>query len=205
MRKCIIPALGLLLWSTLACAADGPRLLNRFLEGLNTLQAKFRQTVIGAGHDRAMSSKGTFYLKRPGRFRWTYDEPAGQLVIADGDRVWLYDAELEQVSHQSQEAALRGTPALLLSGSGPVESHFEVVGLGSRNGLEWVELLPRGEESEIVKVLVAFRGEQLDRLEMIDNFGQITRFHFADIRRNPDLDPALFRFRPPPGIDMLER
>jgi outer membrane lipoprotein carrier protein len=205
MHKLLIPALGLLLWTTLASAADGPQRLNRFLEGLNTLQAQFQQTVISAGHDQAIASKGTFYLKRPGRFRWTYDEPEGQLVIADGNRVWLYDAELEQVSHQSQEEALRGTPALLLSGSGPVESHFEVVGLGSRIGLEWVELLPRGENSEIIKVLVAFRGDQLDRLEMIDSFGQISRFHFADIRRNPELDPALFRFEPPPGIDMLER
>ena len=205
MRKLHIPALGLLLWSTLASGADGPQRLNRFLDGLNTLQAEFQQTVISAGHDQAIASKGTLYLKRPGRFRWVYDEPEGQFVIADGDRVWLYDAELKQVSHQSQEDALRGTPALLLSGSGPVESHFEVVGLGSRIGLEWVELLPRGEKSEITKVLVAFRGDQLDRLEMSDSFGQITRFHFSDTRRNPDLDPALFRFRPPPGIDMLER
>ncbi len=205
MRKLHIPALCLLLWGTLASAADGPQRLTRFLEDLNTLQAEFQQTVVSAGHDQAISSKGTFYLKRPGRFRWTYNEPEGQLVIADGGRVWLYDAELEQVSHQSQKQALRGTPALLLSGSGPVESHFEVVGLGSRIGLEWVELLPRGENSEITKVLVAFRGDQLDRLEMIDSFGQITRFHFADIQRNPELDPALFRFEPPPGIDMLER
>ncbi len=205
MRKLHLPVLGLLLWSILVSAADGPQRLDRFLEGLNTLQAKFQQTVVSAGHDQAMSSQGTFYLNRPGRFRWTYDEPEGQFVIADGGRVWLYDAELEQVSHQSQEEALRGTPALLLSDSGPVERHFEVVGLGSRIGLEWLELLPRGENSEITKVLVAFRGDQLDRLEMIDSFGQITRFHFTDIRRNPELDPALFRFQRPPGIDMLER
>ena len=205
MRKLQIFTFGLLLWAAQAPAADGQQRLNRFLEGLDTLQAQFQQTVISAGLDQAMSSKGTFYLKRPGRFRWTYNDPAGQFVIADGERVWLYDAELEQVSHQSQKEALRGTPALLLSGSGPVEEHFEVIELGSRVGLEWLELLPRGEESEIIKVQVAFRGDQLDRLEMIDSFGQITRFRFAGIQRNPVLDPSLFRFDPPPGVDMLER
>ena len=203
MRKIQFSLLALLLWATQASAAGGPQLLNQFLQGLDTLEARFQQTVISAGHDQVLSSAGTFYLQRPGRFRWTYNDPEGQFVIADGSRVWLYDAELQQVSHQPQEDALRGTPALLLSSNGPADEHFEVIDLGSKVGLEWVELLPRSEESEIIKVQVAFRGEQLDRLEMVDSFGQVTRFQFAQLKRNPQLDPALFRFKAPPGTDIL--
>jgi outer membrane lipoprotein carrier protein len=157
------------------------------------------------GQDAIARSSGTLYLSRPSRFRWAYDQPAGQLVVADGDRVWLYDPELEQVSHQSQAEALRGTPALLLSDTGPIEEQFEVSAEEPHQGLDWVLLQPRAENSEIVKILVGFAGDQLADLEMLDHFGQLTRFRFRHVQRNPDLDPALFRYRPPPGLDILGR
>lgn len=205
MRRVFLTALGLLFCSAALSANDGAQRLTRFLDGLNTLQAEFLQTVMTTGQNQTVTSRGTFYLSRPGRFLWTYDEPEGQFVVADGSRVWLYDADLEQVSHQSQDEALKGTPALLLSDTGPVDRHFEVVDLGSRIGLEWVELIPRAEDSEIIKVQVAFRGDQLDRLEMIDSFGQVTRFEFRRVKRNPKLASELFRFDPPPAIDILGR
>jgi outer membrane lipoprotein carrier protein len=195
-----------LMWTCgLAYAAEGIDRLRAFLEGLQTLRADFVQTVTAAGGLQAQSSRGSFYLNRPARFRWAYTEPEGQLVVADGERVWLYDADLQQVSHQSQSDALRGTPALLLSDTGPIDKHFELIELGQRLGLQWLELIPRGEASEIIKVLVAFDGENLVRLEMIDSFGQVTRFAFDNLQRNPQLDDALFRFDPPPEADILGR
>jgi outer membrane lipoprotein carrier protein len=198
----------LILGLSLATGANGseaPDRLAQFLAGLHTLEAQFDQILEAPGQAAPLVSRGTLYLSRPGRFRWSYTQPEGQLVVADGSRVWLYDPDLEQVSHQSQEEALRGTPALLLSDDGPVDRHFEVVDLDHRQGLDWVELIPKAENSEIVKVLIGFRGERLDRLEMIDNFGQSTRFQFHNVQRNPDLDPALFRFDPPPSVDILGR
>jgi outer membrane lipoprotein carrier protein len=187
-------------------AADGPAdRLHRFLDGLQTLQARFEQLVVVPGQDAVSQSAGTLYLSRPGRFRWAYDQPAGQLVVADGDRVWLYDPELEQVSHQAQADALRGTPALLLSDTGPIEDQFQVSAQEPHLGLDWVQLEPRAENSEIVRILVGFAGERLAQLEMLDSFGQLTRFRFREVQRNPALDPDLFRYRPPPGLDILGR
>lgn len=194
----------LALWTGLA-GASGIDQLHRFLEGLRGMQADFEQSVTSPDQPKALYSRGTFYLQRPGLFRWDYLDPAGQFVIADGKRVWLYDAELNQVSHQNQEAALRGTPALLLSDTGPLEKHFSLVNLGLREDLEWVELIPQTQETEVAKVQAGFAGERLERLEMLDTFGRTTRFRFSRIQRNPSLDQNLFRFTPPPGTDILER
>lgn len=198
--------LGILLsvWAGLA-GASGIDRLHHLLEGLRTMQADFEQSVTTPDRPKALYSRGTFYLQRPGRFRWDYLDPAGQFVIADGKRVWVYDAELSQVSHQDQETALRGTPALLLSDTGPLEKHFSLVDLGRREDLEWVELTPQAQESDVAKVQVAFEGERLERLEMVDSFGRTTRFRFSHIQRNPTLATDLFQFTPPPGIDILER
>lgn len=186
-------------------AASGIDRLHHFLDGLHSMRADFEQSVATNKDERARYSKGTLYLERPGRFRWDYLDPAGQFVIADGSRVWLYDAELAQVSHQAQADALRGTPALLLSDTSPVETHFQVADLGVKEGLERVELTPKGEGSEVSRVQIAFEGERLDSFEMIDSFGQVTRFRFSHIQRNPKLEASLFRFTPPPGIDILSR
>jgi len=195
--------IGLLWTGNAASAPDGADRLESFLGGLHTLQADFVQTVVVPDGQQELTSRGTFYLSRPSRFRWSYSSPEGQLVVADGDRVWLYDADLLQVSHQDQDDALRGTPALLLSDTSPIDKHFETIELGPRIGLEWLELIPRGENSEITKVLVAFDGDTLERLEMIDSFGQVTRFFFTKLQRNPQLADELFRFNPPPEADIL--
>ena len=144
-----------------AAALTGPEQLQRFLQGLHTMEARFEQSVLNASHTEALRSQGVFYLKRPGRFRWDYHEPYDQLIVADGNRIWMYEPDLEQVSHQDQESALRGTPALLLSDTGPLERHFEIIDLGSKKGFDWVELIPRDRDSEFVRVLLAFSTDQL--------------------------------------------
>jgi outer membrane lipoprotein carrier protein len=200
------PFLILLLWacavpSTLA--ADGLQQFNAFMQDLHTLQAGFRQTVQQPDDDTVYASNGVFYLKRPGQLRWEYEDPATQIIVADGDRIWLHDLELEQVSHRSQKAALRGTPAQLLSGSAPVEENFEVEEQGERDGVSWLELRPRDKEAQFAKVRLGMADNRLQRMEMYDNFGQITRFIFYDIERNPELSPELFVFVPPPQIDLI--
>jgi outer membrane lipoprotein carrier protein len=182
-------------------ALSGPQQLEAFLKDLATLQADFVQTL--QQEDEAYTSSGVFYLQRPGLLRWEYTSPSEQLIVADGDRIWLYDIELEQVSHRSQQAALVGTPALLLSGQEPINQHFEVNDLGEADGLNWVELLPKGKESQFSSLRMALNENRLQRMEMIDNFGQTTRFVFDNIQRNPSLDATLFEFKPPPMIDLI--
>ncbi|MET0065550.1 MAG: outer membrane lipoprotein chaperone LolA [Candidatus Thiodiazotropha sp.] len=199
----ILPALLCLLFLPSAIAANGSQQLESFLQGLHTLKADFRQTLEQPDNDQYFASHGVFYLKRPGLLRWEYESPAKQLIVADGDRIWLYDMELEQVSHQSQDSALKGTPAQLLSTTRPVSDYFQVNDLGEKDDMAWVELIPRDPEGQFQRLLLALADNSLQRMEMYDNFGQITRFFFDQIQLNPELDERLFQFEPPPLVDLI--
>ncbi|MCG7934423.1 MAG: outer membrane lipoprotein chaperone LolA [Candidatus Thiodiazotropha taylori] len=205
MKKCL-SGLMLLLFFSLSqslSAESGISQLETFLQDLKTLKADFRQTLQQPDYDQVYASNGVFYLRRPGQLRWEYQTPSEQLIVADGDRVWLHDIELEQVSHRSQAAVLDGTPAQLLSGTGPISQHFEINELGVESELTWVELIPKGKEAQFSSVRLALQESRLERMEMFDNFGQVTRFFFDDMQRNPPLDDALFEFEPPPLIDLI--
>jgi outer membrane lipoprotein carrier protein len=184
-------------------AESGINQLETFLQDLKTFKADFRQTLQQPDYDQVYASNGVFYLKRPGQLRWEYQTPSEQLIVADGDRVWLHDFELEQVSHRSQKAVLDGTPAQLLSGTGPISQHFEVNELGVESQLTWVELIPKSKEAQFSRVRLALQESRLERMEMLDNFGQVTRFFFDNMERNPELDDELFEFEPPPLIDLI--
>ncbi|MET0068863.1 MAG: outer membrane lipoprotein chaperone LolA [Candidatus Thiodiazotropha sp.] len=204
--KPVLQALLILLATGLAqplWAMNGPQQLDAFLKDLTTLQADFQQTLEQQDDDRLYISNGVFYLKRPGLLRWEYNTPNEQLIVADGERIWLYDIELEQVSHRSQQAALVGTPAQLLSGQAPISDHFTIQDMGEEDGLHWVELTPKEEEAQFSSLRLALNESQLQRMEMTDNFGQTTRFVFDNIQRNPELDAALFTFQPPPLVDLI--
>jgi len=186
-------------------AASGTDELQRFLHEVEGLEARFEQTILNIQDRQTTSTRGVFYLKRPDKFRWDYLEPDSQQLIADGRQIWLYDPELEQVSVQSQKKALKGTPAMLLVSSDTVTDAFEITDMGLREGLSWVQLIPRDEESQFVRVLLAFTDGELHRMEMADKFGQITRFSFHDIRLNPEFDSNFFRFERPFGADIYNR
>ena len=177
--------------------------IDEFLDGLQTFQADFEQ-IVESGSGLTSPVYGVFYLKRPGRFRWDYKGDDAQLIVADGKRVWLLDRDLDQVSHQSQQRALRGTPAQLLSVRGGVEKHFSIQRDYEADGLQWTRLIPKDEDSQMEQVSVAFEGNQLKRLEMTDKFNQTTRFRFTNTTRNPRLNASLFKFEAPPGFDVWE-
>ncbi|MEW8627809.1 MAG: outer membrane lipoprotein chaperone LolA [Candidatus Thiodiazotropha sp.] len=205
MKKCLSGLMTMLFLSLSQTlwAESGIRQLETFLQDLKTLKADFRQTLQQPDYDQVYASNGVFYLRRPGQLRWEYQTPSEQLIVADGDRVWLHDIELEQVSHRSQKAVLDGTPAQLLSGTGPISQHFEINELGVESELTWVELIPKGKEAQFSSVRLALQESRLERMEMFDNFGQVTRFFFDNMQRNPQLDDALFEFKPPPLIDLI--
>ena len=173
-------------------AADGSQRLEDYLKGLSSLKSSFEQVTFNADRTQMMEASGTFYLQRPGRFRWEYDTPNRQVIVADGKRVYLHDLDLDQVSHQSQAKALRGTPALLLASGGPIEDHFKTRPIESRDGRDWVELIPKASDTDVVRIELGFGGKELDSLIMEDSFGQMTRLNFSATQRNPSLDPDLF-------------
>lgn len=188
----LIPLLGLL-GSGWASAADGAGRVNDYLAGLTSLRATFEQFTFNADRTRMMEARGTLYLQRPGRFRWEYDTPNRQVIIADGKRVYLHDLELKQVSHQSQRRALSGTPALLLADGGPIEKHFAAASIPSTDGRDWVELIPKAEDTDVVRIELGFGQDRLESLIMEDSFGQTTRLNFSGEERNKPLNASLFK------------
>ncbi len=195
--------LALLLTPIAVHADEGAKQLQLFLHNLNTLQADFQQTLTTPELEGVFITNGTFYLNRPGRFRWEYAPPNEQIIVADGNRVWLHDVELEQVSHRSQYETLKGTPALLLSDTSPVERHFDIRELGEKEGLIWVELLPKQKDVQFNSLRLGLADHELRRMEMSDSFGQVTRFVFSNIARNTELQDELFVFDPPSGLDLI--
>jgi outer membrane lipoprotein carrier protein len=185
-------------------AGSGSQQLRDFLNNNQALQAKFSQSVLDREKQQAAQAHGVIYIQRPGRLRWDYQEPYVQHIVADGTRVWHYDPELEQASTQLQRQAFSGTPALLLSSDEPVEKHFEVIDIGASQGFEWVELIPRDQESQFVRILLAFAENELQRLEMADKFGQVTRFQFYDIVYNPVLSKDIFKLDLPDRYEVFQ-
>nr|WP_246237789.1 outer membrane lipoprotein carrier protein LolA [Caldichromatium japonicum] len=179
-------------WSSAFAQASAQR-IDDYLRGINSLKADFEQFTFNAERTRMLEGRGTFYLQRPGRFRWEYQTPNRQVIIADGQRVYVHDVELKQVAHRSQAKALRGTPALLLANAEPIETHFLTRSLASSDGRDWVELIPKDPETEVVRIELGFAGDRLESLIMADSFGQKTRLNFSGIESNPQLDPNLFK------------
>lgn len=190
--------------STAAAATAGEALdrLNRFYRDVDSLKAEFEQRLFDAEGEQVQDSAGSVAIKRPDRFRWDYREPYPQLLIGDGRRVWVYDPELEQVTVRPMERAVGNAPALVLSGRRPLEEDFAITEQGRREGLVWVELRPRAAESDFKVVRIGF-GRTLERLELVDSFDQVSQIRFINLERNPDLDPSLFQFEVPEGVEVV--
>jgi outer membrane lipoprotein carrier protein len=142
-------------------------------------------------------------LLRPGRFRWTYAKPVDQLIVGDGQRVWIYDRDLNQVTVRRLSKALGSTPAALLAGSSDVEKAFDLSEAGQRDGLEWLEAKPKDREAGFERIRMGFDTAGVRAMELTDNFGQTTLLRFTNLLRNPKVDAADFRFEPPKGADVL--
>jgi outer membrane lipoprotein carrier protein len=191
---CLTPAIG---------SADGVKEVTDYLRGLNSLQADFRQITIPADGGEALEASGTFYLLRPDRFLWEYKNPSTQRIVADGKRIYMHDTELNQVTHRSQKKILDGTPAQLLASREPPERYFRISNLDRGDDRTWAELIPKTSDTDVEKLQIGFVNGELDTLLMEDRFGQLTRFIFSNVDRNPTLQYSMFRFKRPRGADFL--
>lgn len=183
--------------------AVAPAQLRAFLAETVTMEARFSQVLLEADSPRTQVSEGRFYLHRPQRFRWDYLEPVPQLVVADGENLWLYDPDLEQVTVRRLDDGLSSTPAMLLSGDGTLEDSFRLGAAYHEDGLDWVELAPLSDAADFAGLRVGFENGRLASMELIDALGQTTVIVFSDVEVNQPLDPALFQFVPPPGADVI--
>lgn len=177
--------------------------LHRFLQETRTLKADFSQMVIGKNGRKPQQSSGVVAISRPGKLRWEIQKPYPQLVVSDGEKIWIHDPELQQVTVRKAGQAIGGSPAALLSGSNDLEKNFTLKEAGEAEGLVWVEATPKASDSGFEKVRLGFAGNELKAMEMEDSFGQTTLIRFARIERNPALPAATFKFTPPAGVDVV--
>jgi len=184
-------------------AAEGRARLDAFFKGLSTMRAEFVQTLMDAEQNVKEESEGVLLLSRPGRFRLDYHSPYSQVYVADGERVWMYDQDLEQVTVRPQEEALGSTPAMLLSGAEPLEKNFLLEELGEHEGFIWIDLKPHEKDASFSYIRLALDGETIRAMEMVDSFGQMTRLFFHTVTRNSKIDMSVFTFVPPAGVDVL--
>jgi outer membrane lipoprotein carrier protein len=174
-----------------------------FVRGTQSARGEFEQKV----HDRSgrltQESKGSFVFQRPGLFRWVYAKPVDQVIVGDGERVWIHDRDLNQVTVRKLSRALGSTPAALLAGSADVEKAFDMSDAGTKDGIEWLEAKPREAEAGFARVRMGFDANGLRAMELFDHFGQTTQLRFLNLVRNPKVDGSEFRFQPPKGADVL--
>jgi outer membrane lipoprotein carrier protein len=190
-------------WS--AQAADAPvDHLRKFLGRASSLQADFTQVQVTESGEAGKRSSGKFYLQRPGKFRWDYLKPYNQEIVSNGGKVWFYDKDLEQVTAKKLNEAIGSTPALLLSGEVALETNFNIEKQTVDEGLYWLKLVPKSEESGFKYVLLGLDGDMLAGMELSDNFGQLTRIYFSNVKTGVRPDPAVFEFKPPAGVDVFE-
>ena len=185
--------------------------LHSFFDTTRSMRADFAQIVVAKNGKRPQQSTGVMMFSRPGKFRWQIERPYSQLLVGDGRKIWIYDPDLRQVTVKKFDAALGSSPVALLVGEsdgkssdkGALERNFTLREAGEREGLEWLEAIPKSTDSGCEKLLLGFSGNDLKSMELFDNFGQVTTLCFSNLDRNPQLSPALFRFTPPAGVDVL--
>jgi outer membrane lipoprotein carrier protein len=187
-----------------AAANDaGLQRVEKFLSGLQGLQARFHQTLADSKGGVTSESNGTLAISRPNRFRWDYTDPYKQLIVADGSRIWLYDTDLDQVTVRQLDDSISATPAMLLSGQGNLSDNFTVTQTVQDGGTQWVQLEPKRSDTDFKWVRLGFAGEELKYMQLGDKLGQKTLLAFSQFERNPKLDPARFTFTVPPGADVI--
>jgi outer membrane lipoprotein carrier protein len=187
-----------------AHAAGSIEKLQAFAEQTQSARTTFTQTVRDKDGSKVQTSSGTLSFARPGKFRWQYEKPYQQTIVGDGEKLWVYDKDLNQVTVKKLEGSLGSSPAALLAGSNDIEQYYNVDAKGSKNGLDWLEAFPRDQDSMFERVRMGFKGSNLDTMELYDHLGQVTVIRFGKVERNPKLAANVFTFTPPKGADVIE-
>jgi len=202
---CLPAVAAFVLAGSCACAhADAVDTLREFVRDVRSGEAEFTQTVTSTDGARRKTSGGHFEFARPNRFRFAYTKPFEQLIVADGRKVWIYDADLNQVSSRPIAQALGATPAALLAG-GALDDDFVLAPQPARDGLEWALATPKAKDGPFQSMRVGFRGKQLAAVEITDSFGQVSLLQFSRYRPGTPVVAERFRFVPPPGADVIEQ
>ncbi|HUS24157.1 MAG TPA: outer membrane lipoprotein chaperone LolA [Candidatus Binatia bacterium] len=182
--------------------AAAPDELQGFVEGTKSLSARFEQVQTDERGREIQKSSGRLDLQRPGRFRWSYEKPYEQLIVCDGETLWLYDPDLRQVTVRPAGATLQGTPAQLLTDRAALERHFRVERTTGAD--PHLRLLPKSKEGDFTSMELWLAGGVPQRMRFHDQLGGQTEVRFTAVQRNAALDAARFRFVVPKGVDVVQ-
>jgi outer membrane lipoprotein carrier protein len=197
-------AAALLSAAATAAHADAVATLKDFVEQVKTGHAAFTQTVTSPDGAKKKTSSGSFEFARPNRFRFAYAKPYEQLIVSDGQKVWIHDADLNQVTVRKFTQALGATPAAVLAG-GSLDKDFDLAALPAKDGLEWAEARPKAKDGAFQSVRIGFKGRDLAAIEITDAFGQRSLLQFTQFAPNAPVAPDSFKFAVPKGADVIEQ
>jgi len=197
----LLLALGLFCSATWADAVDT---LRDFVRDVKSGRASFTQTVSSPDGARKKTSSGSFEFARPNRFRFAYTKPFEQTIVADGVKVWIFDADLNQVSTRKLASAIGATPAALLAG-GSLEQDFALAAQPAQGGLDWVLATPKAKDGAFQSMRVGFKGKDLAAVEIVDSFGQHSLLQFSGFAANALIAADTFKFVVPAGADLIEQ
>jgi len=184
-------------------SSTGEVYLEKFLGDTQTLQANFQQTLRTRDGEVLQQTKGKFYLDRPGKFRWNYQSPYEQIIVSDGERIWIYDVDLKQVTVQKQIAGSPASPMALLEDSSTLYQSFDVFPLDEKNGVYRLKLVSKTKESDFAEIVVGLDAKGLLFMQLHDQFEQVTDIVFSDVSTNTELSNDIFKFIPPEGVDVF--
>ena len=216
--RAIFAALGASLVMVSHAYAGGTDQLKQFVAQVHSARGDFVQRELKAPSNaknasdaiatatlNAKTSSGTFVFSRPGKFIWTYEKPYQQQLQSDGDNLYVYDKDLNQVTERKLDGALGSSPAAILFGSNDFEKNFVVKNGPTRDGVEWLELTPKSKDTQFERIGIGFKGGNLEAMELRDAFGNTTLLTFSAMQKNPPLPADAFRFTVPKGADVMKQ
>lgn len=196
--------LALLLSFSAAARADGGAALQKFLDGVQSLNGTFEQVQKDEKGNVTQSSSGQFWLQRPGKFRWSYEKPYQQLLVCNGKTIWLFDPDLAQVTVREAKPALAGTPAELLSQRAALAERFKAEDLGAEGGAQHLRLTPKSSDGDFKSIEMWLRGGVPERLRFDDPLGGSTDVKFTELKTNAPIDAAQFGFTVPKDVEIVQ-
>ena len=207
MRLIRMLLLTVLSFTSVAAMADDEVAVQRLTELLNqaqTINARFSQLTLDGSGTQLQETAGQLALKRPGLFRWHTDAPMEQLLVSNGEKVWLYDPDLQQVTIQTLDQRLTHTPALLLSGDvSKIRENFEISHKEGGNVVDFI-LKPKSNDTLFDSLRLSFRNKVLNDMQLIDSIGQRTNILFLNVKMNEPVEDHLFTFDIPEGADVIQ-
>lgn len=178
--------------------------LQNFLNDFKSLEANFVQSLINENGEELERTEGLIYLQQPNKLHWSYEIPYAQKIISNGEILWVFDEDLEQLTIRKMGNAFDETPAGIILGNNDIKEHFIQVSMGEIEGFDWIELTPKNIEAQYKNIRLGFDNTTLGMIIIHDNLGQTTRIDFSNSKKNVKLSSSLFEFVTPEGIDVID-